>query len=117
MGDVCVVAVPSGPGGHNYPMQVTLRQTSHLSVLFTGEFGGLDPGDEGMLFFRLDGNTLSPGWSYVGSNITRDGATISWTFFNVPRGTHTVEVSAGVGGDGYGQIDRCSLTVTVVSPN
>ena len=118
MGQVCITT--DAGAQHGFPLTLTLNHGSHLSVLFTGEFGGLDENEEGMLLFSLDGGSMmSPQWSFSAPpQITRDAATISWTFPNVPKGTHTVEVDAQVtGGNQSGQIDRCSLTVTVIDPN
>jgi hypothetical protein len=115
---VCIATGPSS--GYGFPLTLTLDHKSHLSLLFTGEFGGLDANEEGYLSFSLDGGpTGSPGWSFTAPpEITRDAATISWTFSDVPKGTHTVAVGARVaGGNQSGQIDRCSLTVTVIEPS
>jgi hypothetical protein len=94
---------------------LTLNQKSRLLVSFTFEWGGLEDGEEGLLSPSLDGGFATFEWGFVGHTVPRTSGTVTWSFTNVPRGSHTVAFNARVeGGDEDSGLNECALTVIVV---
>ena len=94
---------------------VTLLHASNLLVLFTYEWARLDLDQEGLLHFTLDGQAPAPfEWGFAGSSISRTSGTVTWSFTDVPAGTHTVAARARVeGGDLSAGLNECAMTVFV----
>jgi hypothetical protein len=135
--DVVMTVQPSGVHGcavvpmrqvDAMPTAVSVTQTSHLLVTFTGEWA-LDPGVEGLLGFYLNGDDLQGHqdwtpfeWGQPGSRTTHTTRSVMWTFRNVPAGDYSVTVTArvdpnppGPGGEKTSALlDNCSLTVFVM---
>jgi hypothetical protein len=97
---------------------VTLHRASNLLVYFTFEWGALEAGEEGLLEFALDGVNASPEspfeWGFAGNVIPHSSGTVTWSFADVPAGTHMVAARGRVqGGDLNALLDDCALTVFV----
>ena len=111
---VSAICLEFGAVGEDVMTQtVTLHRESNLLVLFTFEWGALDVDQEGLLHFTLDGQAPAPfEWGFAGSAISRTSGTVTWSFTDVPAGTHTVAARARVeGGDVSAGLNECALTI------
>lgn len=107
--------------------EVTLAETSHLLVYFTGEWRGLGVNEAGYLWFRLDGTDTNFDWYFPGQNRPETTiGTVMWTFQDVAAGTHTVSVHSevrvvnatpgGSRGEASADLQSCALTVMAIPP-
>jgi hypothetical protein len=129
-----VCAEVDGFGGPVIQTEITVSQTSNLSVFYTFEWGTLDPHLEGLVDIGLlDRQTeqviAGQGeWGFSSGNIPRQSGTVTWSFTSIPPGNYWVVGAARVdatptGVPGGGQagsaisagLNECSLTV-LVSP-
>lgn len=112
-------------GANVMEQQVDLGATSHLIVSFTSEWGRLDISEEALLSFYLDGESDTQEWGIAGTRITRTSGTWTWVFYDVPAGSHTLQVSARIDAtppgstqprEGSADANDPVLTVTVIPP-
>lgn len=128
-----VCAEVDGFGGPVIQTEITVSQTSIVSVAYTFEWGTLNPRLEGLVDIGLlDRQTeqvvAGQGeWGFSSGNIPRQSGTVTWSFPNIPPGNYWVVGAArvdafpsggpaGLGGsDLSAGLNECSLTV-LVSP-
>jgi hypothetical protein len=115
-------------GGAVIRQDVTLEADSHLMVLYTFEWGGLNERLEGHADIALlapDGTVVdgSNEWSFPGGKTGRLSSTVHWSFENVPTGSYEVygaaRVDAAPGGTPHvlkADLSKCALTVFVIPP-
>lgn len=111
--------------GSPMAQELTLAETSHLLVYFTGEFSGLGVNETGFLWFRLDGTDTNLDWQFPGHSLPETTGTVMWTFEDVAAGPHNVSAQALVraanpnsdqetGREGSADLDHCAFTVFVI---
>jgi hypothetical protein len=101
-------------------LTLTLAERSHLLISFTFEWGGLDPGEEGLLSFTVDGGSTaaSAEWGFAGTATTRTSGNLTWAFANIPAGQHSIAAAARIeGGNLSAELNDCGFTVMVIEKN
>lgn len=107
------------------PVEITLETTSYLLLSFTGEWAGLDAGEEGRLAFEVvgpPGTERSDAWSFAGERNLHTSGAVTWAFEGLPPGTYSVAVVASVRAYGASGsqtdlsagLENCALTVFVI---
>jgi len=108
-----------------FPLDFELDETSHVLAYFTFEWAGLNSHEVGSLNLVLDDVGPGPTWESTPARPrVHPSGMVMWSFPNVAPGAHTVAVYAAVdaidplpgGGEPFGALENCSMTVFVMPP-